>query len=386
MRTLDEKPGVLLLSGGVGGARLARGFSRLEEWDTTVVVNTGDDDWVYGVYVAPDLDTVVYTLAEAEGPQGWGLVNETWQVMESLSGFPIDTTFRLGDRDLATNLFRTMRIGEGKPLSLITEEIAAAFGLGIRLLPATDHPLRTKLRTIGGEWLDFRDYFVRRQHRDRIARVRFDGAAAAAYAATWRHLLALTFDELPEGHEAPGGSRFMEVVKALLDSPEDPWWDRTGTEGRETRDVVLHQALEDAHAELVELMGNNPDRWRWGDIHTGVFNNASLGESGVSLIESVFNRRSNNISGGSGIVNATQWIASEGYETDGLPSFRMVIDLGDPDSSLSIHAPGQSGHAYHPHYDDLLEPWAAGEMHPFPWDRDTVESLAESTLVLRPGP
>ncbi|MDE0132507.1 MAG: penicillin acylase family protein [bacterium] len=213
-----------------------------------------------------------------------------------------------------------------------------------------------------------------------------DGAAAAAYAATWRHLLALTFDELPEGHEAPGGSRFMEVVKALLDSPEDPWWDRTGTEGRETRDVVLHQALEDAHAELVELMGDNPDRWRWGDIHTGVFNNASLGESGVSLIESVFNRRSNNISGGSGIVNATQWIASEGYETDGLPSFRMVIDLGDPDSSLSIHAPGQSGHAYHPHYDDLLEPWAAGEMHPFPWDRDTVESLAESTLVLRPGP
>jgi len=179
MRTLDEKPGVLLLSGGVGGARLARGFSRLEEWETTVVVNTGDDDWVYGVYVAPDLDTVVYTLAEAEGPQGWGLVDETWQVMESLSGFPIDTTFRLGDRDLATNLFRTMRIGEGKPLSLITGEIAAAFGLGMKLLPATDQPLRTKLRTAAGEWLDFQEYFVRRQHRDRITRIRFDGAEAA---------------------------------------------------------------------------------------------------------------------------------------------------------------------------------------------------------------
>ena len=213
-----------------------------------------------------------------------------------------------------------------------------------------------------------------------------DGAAAAAYAATWRHLLALTFDELPEGHEAHGGSRFVEVVKALLESPEDPWWDRAGTERRETRDIVLHEALEDAHTELVELMGDNPQGWRWGDIHTGVFNNASLGESGVSLIESVFNRRSNNVSGGSAIVNATQWIASEGYETKGVPSFRMVIDLGDPDSSLAIHAPGQSGHAYHSHYDDLLEPWAAGEMHPFPWDRDTVESLAESTLVLRPAP
>ncbi|MDE0130927.1 MAG: 2-phospho-L-lactate transferase [bacterium] len=202
MRTLDEKPGVLLLSGGVGGARLARGFSRLEEWETTVVVNTGDDDWVYGVYVAPDLDTVVYTLAEAEGPQGWGLVDETWQVMESLSGFPIDTTFRLGDRDLATNLFRTMRIGEGKPLSLITEEIAAAFGLGIRLLPATDHPLRTKLRTIGGEWLDFQDYFVRRQHRDRIARIRFDGAEAA--------------------RPAPGVIEAIGAAQAVVIAPSNP--------------------------------------------------------------------------------------------------------------------------------------------------------------------
>lgn len=212
-----------------------------------------------------------------------------------------------------------------------------------------------------------------------------ESAAAAAYAATWRRLLALTFDELPEGHEAYGGSRFMEVIRTLLDSPEDPWWDRVGTERRETRDLVLHQALEEAHAELIELMGDDPERWRWGDIHTGVFNNASLGESGVGLIEAVFNRRTDNVSGGPGVVNATHWLAPDGYRTEAIPSFRMVIDLKNPDSSLSIHAPGQSGHAYHPHYDDLLEPWAAGEMQPFPWDRDTVENLAESTLVLRPA-
>lgn len=179
MPARDRKPRVLLLSGGVGGARLARGFSRLEGWDATVVVNTGDDDWVYGVYVAPDLDTVVYTLAEAEGPEGWGVADETWRVMDALSSFPVDATFRLGDRDLATNLFRTMRMREGKPLSLITAEIAAAFGIGTRLLPATDQPVRTKLRTVGGEWLDFQDYFVRRQHRDRIGEIRFDGAEAA---------------------------------------------------------------------------------------------------------------------------------------------------------------------------------------------------------------
>ena len=213
-----------------------------------------------------------------------------------------------------------------------------------------------------------------------------ESAAAAAYAAAWRHLLSVTFDELPEGHEAHGGSRFVEVVKLLMGIPEDPWWDDAGTARQETRDDMLHKALENAYAELAELMGDDPRRWRWGDIHTGVFNNSSLGESGVSLIEAVFNRRSDNVSGGPAIVNATQWVASDGYQTQAIPSFRMVIDLADPDSSVSIHAPGQSGHAYHRQYDNLLEPWAAGATQPFPWDRKTVESLAESTLILRPAP
>lgn len=202
MRTLDEKPGVLLLSGGVGGARLARGFARLDGWDTTVVVNTGDDDWVYGVFVAPDLDTVVYTLAEAEGPQGWGLANETWEVMEALAAFPVDTTFRLGDGDLATNLYRTMRIKEGTPLSLITDQIASTFKIGVKLLPATDQPLRTKLRTVGGEWLDFQDYFVRRQHRDRIGGIRFDGAEAA--------------------RPAPGVIEAIRRARAVIIAPSNP--------------------------------------------------------------------------------------------------------------------------------------------------------------------
>ena len=181
---------------------MARGFARLEEWNTTVVVNTGDDDWVYGVFVAPDLDTVVYTLAGVEGPQGWGLANETWEVMEALADFPVDTTFRLGDGDLATNLYRTMRIREGKPLSLITDQIASTFKIGVRLLPATDQPLRTKLRTVGGEWLDFQDYFVRRQHRDRIGGIRFDGAEAA--------------------RPAPGVIEAIRRARAVIIAPSNP--------------------------------------------------------------------------------------------------------------------------------------------------------------------
>ena len=167
-----------------------------------MVVNTGDDDWVYGVFVAPDLDTVTYTLAEAEGPQGWGMANETWQVMEALAAFPVDATFRLGDRDLATNLFRTMRIREGEPLSLITDQIASTFKIGVKLLPATDQPLRTKLRTVGGEWLDFQDYFVRRQHRDRIRGIRFDGAEAA--------------------RPAPGVIEAIRRARAVIIAPSNP--------------------------------------------------------------------------------------------------------------------------------------------------------------------
>ena len=174
----DPAP-VVLLSGGVGGARLARGFAQIDTCRTTVVVNTGDDDWVYGVFVSPDLDTVVYTLAGEEGPQGWGRADETWQVMSALSRFEIDTTFRLGDADMALNLFRTMQLQKGQTLSVITNQIAAAFGVRTSLLPATDHPLRTKLRTASGEWLDFQDYFVLRQHRDPITDLRFDGADLA---------------------------------------------------------------------------------------------------------------------------------------------------------------------------------------------------------------
>ena len=202
MNALADQSELVLLSGGVGGARLTRGFYQLEGWNTTVVVNTGDDDWVYGVYVSPDLDTVVYTLAEEEGPHGWGQANETWQVMEALSRFPTDTTFRLGDSDLGLNLFRTMHLRKGQPLSSITALIAAAFGVRITLLPATDQPLHTKLHTATGEWLDFQDYFVRRQHRDPITRIRFEGADRAS--------------------PAPGVIKAIQRARAVIIAPSNP--------------------------------------------------------------------------------------------------------------------------------------------------------------------
>jgi LPPG:FO 2-phospho-L-lactate transferase len=141
----------------------------------TVVVNVGDDDYMYGAHIAADLDTVTYTLAGIEGPHGWGLREDTFNVMEALAARGIDTTFRLGDRDLATCLMRTEAIRRGEPLSLVTARIASSLGVHVRLLPASDDRIRTIVQRTDGSWQSFQEYFVLRGHEDEVAALRYDG-------------------------------------------------------------------------------------------------------------------------------------------------------------------------------------------------------------------
>lgn len=174
---------VALLSGGVGGARAARGFAAiLSPADLTVIVNVGDDDRIHGVHVSADLDTVVYTMAGREGPHGWGLSGDSFQVMDRLASFGVDTTFRLGDADLATCLARTVALDAGEPLSATTTRIAATLGVEHPVVPATDHPVRTRVCIPGGRWLAFQEYFVMRGHQDEVTAIRFEGADEAAPA------------------------------------------------------------------------------------------------------------------------------------------------------------------------------------------------------------
>ena len=178
--TLDDNGAmtkVVLLAGGVGGARAARGFTAvLGPEDFTVVGNVGDDDRMYGVHVSPDLDTIVYTLAGLEGPQGWGRADDTFAVMAGLERINVDTTFRLGDNDLAVCLARTRALDEGEPLSLITARIATLLGVHHQVLPATDDRLRTRIRATTGEWMSFQEYFVLRGQQDEVAEAVFEGA------------------------------------------------------------------------------------------------------------------------------------------------------------------------------------------------------------------
>jgi LPPG:FO 2-phospho-L-lactate transferase len=180
---------VTALAGGVGAARMLSGLvSVLGQEAVTAVVNTGDDVVLHGLYVSPDLDTVTYTLAGASNPEtGWGLAGETWSVMGALSAFEDVagrslTWFRLGDRDLATHLYRTGRLAEGAPLSQVSAEISRRFGLATRLMPMSDDRVETRVVVdVEGE-VGFQDYFVRLGHSVRVSKVRFAGAAAASPA------------------------------------------------------------------------------------------------------------------------------------------------------------------------------------------------------------
>lgn len=171
---------VLALSGGVGGAKLALGLSRvLSAGRLTVIANTGDDFEYLGLHIAPDLDTLMYTLAGLDNPDtGWGRRNETWHCMAALAALGGETWFRLGDADLATHLERTRRLREGASLSAVTARLCARLGLATRLAPMSDDPVRTVVHTSEGA-LPFQEYFVRRRCEPRVSGFRFAGTDSA---------------------------------------------------------------------------------------------------------------------------------------------------------------------------------------------------------------
>ncbi len=170
---------VALLAGGVGGAKLAEGLALHLGSDLTVVVNTGDDVELYGLSIWPDHDTVLYTLAGLDDEvRGWGLRDETWIVMAGLEALGDPAWFRLGDRDLATHLWRTGRLRAGERATDIARALQERMGIAPTILPMADEPVGTEVRTDEG-WLDFQSYFVGRHQEPTIHEVRFRGIEGA---------------------------------------------------------------------------------------------------------------------------------------------------------------------------------------------------------------
>lgn len=200
---------LVTLAGGVGAAKLLAGIATVHDpTDITAVVNTGDDLVLHGLHISPDIDSVTYTLAGMDNKTtGWGVVDETWTVAENLKAIGGVSWFQLGDRDLATHLFRTQRLREGATLSQVTAELATARGIGTRLLPMSDDPVRTRVTLAeppAGEAREvaFQDYFVRLGHQVAVASLRFDGAEAA--------------------RPAPGVIEAIEAAELVICCPSNP--------------------------------------------------------------------------------------------------------------------------------------------------------------------
>ena len=214
-----------------------------------------------------------------------------------------------------------------------------------------------------------------------------DSAAAAAFNATWRHLLVNTFHaDLPEFAWPSGNARWWEVVRGLLDDPDAVWWDDPTTDTTELRDDQLRAALADAHDELTERLGGDPDDWAWGELHTLDLIHGTFGASGIGPVEALFNRGPLELGGGSNIVNANGWWAPNGYEVIWVPSMRMVLDLGDLDAGRWIHLTGQSGRPFHPHYTDQAELWRDGDTIPINFSGERIDTDAQDRLRLLPQP
>jgi penicillin G amidase len=213
-----------------------------------------------------------------------------------------------------------------------------------------------------------------------------DSGPAALLQVFWKHLVHLTYtDDLPEDYPPSGGTNYIELTRRIAAEPGSPWWDRQDTAEVETRDQIFALALEFALDELEELQGKNPERWNWGGLHTATFSNPSLGRSGPEPIRALFNRGPFRTSGGTSIVNATSWsTAVDSYTVRGVPSQRMIVDLSDLSRSLATHTTGQSGHAYHPNYIDMVDDWRLIQYHPMLWDPGQVEAAAVHHLRLVP--
>ena len=213
-----------------------------------------------------------------------------------------------------------------------------------------------------------------------------ESAGAAIFETLRLHLISNMYgDEL--GDQLLGrtsGQSLFVAARNHLNEPDSPWFDNTTTSEIEGREQILEQTLEETVTELKDKLGNDPDSWRWGDLHHASFESLTLGQSGIAPIEWIFNRGPVEVDGGLETLFRSRYDINEPFRVIALSSYLQIVDLGDMSRSLSMHTTGQSGHPFNPHYDDMIDPWRNHQYHSMLWNRDQVEIGAESHLQLIP--
>ena len=278
---------IIALSGGIGGAKLALGLSRvLPPEELLIIANTGDDFEHYGLTICPDTDTLLYTLAGLDNPQlGWGRADESWAFMETLAALGGADWFRLGDRDLALHVLRSHRLRAGDSLSAITDEFRQRFGIGPRILPMSDDPVRTKIGTDQG-WLDFQDWFVRLRAEPLARAVKFAGVEQARPQPVLLEALCAQ----PRGIVICPSNPFISIEPILAVPGLRDAIAASGAPVVAVSPIIAGQAVKGPTARMFEALGVTPSAAavaaRYGDLLDGYV--MEHGDDGTGITPRVF--------------------------------------------------------------------------------------------------
>lgn len=270
---------IVVVAGGVGGARMASGLAgALPPEDVVVIVNTADDFEHLGLSISPDLDTVMYTLAGLEHPsQGWGLAEETWSFMAALERIGGETWFRLGDRDLATHIERSRRLAAGESLSVVTRALCGALGVRARVLPMSDDPVRTFVDTEKGE-IAFQHYFVQQQCGPHLRAVRFAGIETARPAEAC--LAALTDPRLEAVIIAPSNP-YVSVAPVLALRGLRERIGECGVPVVAVSPIVGARAIKGPAAKMMRELGVEPSALGIAAHYSGVIDGIVIDDTDV---------------------------------------------------------------------------------------------------------
>ena len=278
---------IIALSGGIGGAKLALGLSRvLPPEELLIIANTGDDFEHYGLTICPDTDTLLYTLAGLDNPQlGWGRADESWAFMETLAALGGADGFRLGDRDLALHVLRSHRLRAGDSLSAITDDFRQRFGIGPRILPMSDDPVRTKIGTDQG-WLDFQDWFVRLRAEPLARAVKFAGVEQARP----QPVLLEALRAQPRGIVICPSNPFISIEPILAVPGLRDAIAASGAPVVAVSPIIAGQAVKGPTARMFEALGVTPSAAavaaRYGDLLDGYV--MEHGDDGTGITPRVF--------------------------------------------------------------------------------------------------
>lgn len=278
---------IIALSGGIGGAKLALGLSRvLPAEELLIIANTGDDFEHYGLSICPDTDTLLYTLAGLDNPKlGWGRADESWAFMETLAALGGADWFRLGDRDLALHVLRSHRLAAGETLSTITDDVRKRLSIGPRILPMSDDPVRTKIGTDQG-WLGFQDWFVRLRAEPLARAVKFAGVEQARP----QPVLLEALRAQPRGIVICPSNPFISIEPILAVPGLSDAIKASGAPVVAVSPIIAGQAVKGPTARMFEALGVTPSAAavaaRYGDLLDGYV--MEHGDDGTGITPRVF--------------------------------------------------------------------------------------------------